>query len=623
MAEKIDFRGDVCHSLMQYLPGIAIQGYRTDGIVFYWNKESERIYGYTAEEAIGKDLGELIIPVGVLPEFRKVLELGKKAGSSGELMPAGDYTLRHKDGHLVPVYSIHTVIKVAGGEPLLFCIDVDLSERQKAERVLTESEEKYRDLCDNIEDLFQSVGIDGSFTYVNKAWLETLGYDKEEVLRLSFLDVIHPDCHVHCMEIFNRLMSGKEVEKFETTFLAKDGRSIILEGRANCCFREGKPVSTRAIFRDITERKKMETSLREREEEYRLLFEDAADPIIVVDADGNFEKINKEFEKETGYKRSEMTGRNIFTFGMFTADSRAKLLFFFKQLLAGEELEMVEVEVVRKDGTKILYELRAMPVRKGDRIMSVQALFRDITDRKMTQEKLEEYATRLQRTNKDLDDFSYVISHDLKAPLVNIERFADFLQEDCGAKLGDKGNHYLERLRMNAQRMQRLIGSILEFSRVDRNGILLEEVASSELVDEAELRLEFLIARSNAQVTVKGDMPKISCDPEILVGVFTNLISNAIKYNDKKVPVIEIGCGDTGSFYEFYVKDNGPGIEKKRFEEIFKAFHKMSYKEGQEGSGVGLAIVKKIIEKHGGTVRMESVQGQGTTFYFTIPRKEL
>jgi len=226
----------------------------------------------------------------------------------------------------------------------------------------------------------------------------------------------------------------------------------------------------------------------------------------------------------------------------------------------------------------------------------------------------------LEGVNKELDDFTYTVSHDLKEPLRAIDAFSKYVMDDYQDKLGEEGKHYLERVRANAERMKKLIEDLLEVSRIKRKGITIEEVQTEEIMGEVKMRLEYAINQKSVEVIIKDRLPRIFCDRVRLTEVFLNLVSNAIKYNDKPKPIIEVGCNDKGDFYEFYVKDNGIGIEEEYFGKIFEIFQRLGKREDTEGTGAGLTIVKKIVELHKGKIWLESKIGEGSTFYFTIPK---
>lgn len=247
-------------------------------------------------------------------------------------------------------------------------------------------------------------------------------------------------------------------------------------------------------------------------------------------------------------------------------------------------------------------------------------------------EELERKAAELQalndelvRSNRDLDAFAYIASHDLKEPLRGIHNYSHFLLEDYQNKLDEKGVEQLETLSRLTQRMETLIDSLLHYSRVGRNSSMLREVDLNKVLDESLELLSARLKENNATVTRAAALPSALADPTCVGEVFSNLISNAIKYNNKPEKLIEVGyleqaeAGPTSPVY--YVRDNGIGIAAKHHESIFHIFKRLHGRDQYGGGvGAGLTIVRKIVERHGGRIWLESAPGEGTTFFFTLAR---
>ena len=231
--------------------------------------------------------------------------------------------------------------------------------------------------------------------------------------------------------------------------------------------------------------------------------------------------------------------------------------------------------------------------------------------------RVTERTAELQKSNEALEDFVYTASHDLKAPLRAILGFSQFLVEDFGTRLSEEGKLYIDRMSASAKQMERLINDLLELSRVGRIKEPYEETDIEQLLS---LTISTLAPDQKVSIRIEGPMPKIECERVRIGQVFANLISNSIKYNDKKHPAIIIGFEDSGDEVEFFVTDNGPGIEERHFEKIFKIFQRLSTDES--GTGIGLALVKKIIEDHKGRIWVESEVGKGATFRFKLPKRQ-
>jgi two-component system NtrC family sensor kinase len=238
--------------------------------------------------------------------------------------------------------------------------------------------------------------------------------------------------------------------------------------------------------------------------------------------------------------------------------------------------------------------------------------------------EVEEQKSLLEAANKELDSFVYTVSHDLRAPLRGIDGLGVLLEQEYAGKFDEQGKDYLNKIRASANRMKMLIDDLLTLSRISRIKNPYEDVRIDELIKSITARLEFDIKRYNVEITVPGSLPIVRCDRIKIEEAFFNLISNAIKFSSKNTeinPKVQIGYNDKGDMHEFYVKDNGIGIDKKYHQEIFGIFKRLHKESEYEGTGAGLSIVKKIIDDHKGSIWVDSELGKGAAFYFTIPKK--
>ena len=233
-------------------------------------------------------------------------------------------------------------------------------------------------------------------------------------------------------------------------------------------------------------------------------------------------------------------------------------------------------------------------------------------------------SVEIERRNKELDDFTYVVSHDLKEPLISVDGFSKILQSDYKDLIGEEGRDYLESIVGATGRMKRLIDDLLMLSRVSRPSISFKNVYVRDIIEEIKNDMEFTIRQRKARLIITEDLPTVCCNETHLKMVFTNLIANALKFNEKPEPVVEVGFQNTeNNSYLFYVRDNGIGIPEEFREKIFVIFQRLHPREEFEGTGAGLAIVRKIIEMNQGRIWVESEPGGGSTFYFTLPATPL
>ena len=234
-------------------------------------------------------------------------------------------------------------------------------------------------------------------------------------------------------------------------------------------------------------------------------------------------------------------------------------------------------------------------------------------------EKQTELITKIDNINKELKDFASIVSHDLKAPLRGIKSLATWILDDCSDKLGEQGKEQMNLLLDRVERMYKLIDAVLQYSRVGRTEEKIVKVNLNHFIPEV---IDMLVPPENISITIENSMPVIECAETHIMQLFQNLLSNAIKYMDKPKGKINVGCVEEGGFWKFSVTDNGPGIEERHFEKIFKMFQALSVSEEFEGTGVGLTITKKIVELYGGNIWVESEVGKGSTFFFTLPKQE-
>lgn len=290
---------------------------------------------------------------------------------------------------------------------------------------------------------------------------------------------------------------------------------------------------------------------------------------------------------------------------------------FIRMMEDSERVDHYECAFVKADGRKIVGLYSAAIIddaieQNGKKVMVIQ----DITERKRAERQLTEYSLRLEKNNKELDQFAYIVSHDLKAPLRAINNLSAWLQDDLGPSLPEEGRETLELMRGKVKRMEALINDILEYSRIGRSQLPAEKIDVGILLFET---IELLSPPPTIKVTVGRNMPVITAPKVMLTQVFSNLISNAIKYNDKPEGKIHVYVNTSEEFHEFTVEDNGPGIPQEHFEKIFMIFQTLQVKSSYESTGIGLTIVKRIIEEHGGKIWVESEVGKGTKFIFQWP----
>ncbi|MFC1780666.1 ATP-binding protein [Planctomycetota bacterium] len=271
-----------------------------------------------------------------------------------------------------------------------------------------------------------------------------------------------------------------------------------------------------------------------------------------------------------------------------------------------------------KKASMKMEELEQMVEEQTDELKDANnKLKMEITEREQAERKLAELVRTVENTNKELKDFASIVSHDLKAPLRGIKSLATWILEDCRDKFDEKTTKQMNLLLGRVERMYRLIDGVLVYSRVGR---VEEESKTVDLNSFMPEVIDMVVPPENIQVSIENELPSIVCKETHIMQLFQNLLSNAIKYLDKEQGWIKIGCVEEGDFWRFNISDNGPGIDEANFERIFRMFQILSVKKEFEGTGVGLTVVKKIVELYGGRIWIESKVGQGSTFFFTLPK---
>jgi PAS domain S-box-containing protein len=369
---------------------------------------------------------------------------------------------------------------------------------------------------------------------------------------------------------------------------------------------------------DVSARKAAERALEESEARMRAVFETAVDAIITIDEHGALERLNPAAERMFGYREDEVAGRNISM--LMPEPHRSAHDGYLAHYLATGEKRIIgkgrEVQGMRRDGSVFPMDLSVAEMTLGGKRMFT-GLVRDITERKQSEQKTQQLLQELSSANEELTNFAYVVSHDLKAPLRGIGSLADWLATDYAEQFNDEGKEHMRLLINRVHRMGALIDGILQYSRVGR---VREAVCPVDLNRVLAEVVDLLAPPPGIVVDIAPGLPTVAGEPTRLQQVFHNLISNAIKYMDRPDGRVSVGCADEGSHWRFAVADNGPGIEPRHFDRIFQLFQTLAPRDRVESTGVGLALVKKIVEMYRGRVWVESAPGAGATFYFTWPK---
>jgi PAS domain S-box-containing protein len=459
----------------------------------------------------------------------------------------------------------------------------------------------------------------GKIVLVNAEVERLFGYSREELLNQS-IDILVPALvrphHGGLRATFVAEPKARRMGVGRDLFgVRKDGTQIPVEIGLN-------PIQTTvglmilSAITDITERKLSD-------ERFRLVVEACPSGMIMTDADGKIVLINAEAERLFGYARQELFGRSIdILVPAMTRPGHGRLR---EDFVAAPEARRMgigrDLYGARKNGTQIPIEIGLNPIQTSDGLMILSAIT-DISERKRATQELANRSEQLERSNADLEQFAHVASHDLQEPLRMVSSYTSLIAEHYKGRTDEKAEKYIRYTLDGAKRMQQLIQDLLSYSRVDSQAELPMLIKSEIAVKNALENLNASIEKSHAEIDC-DELPAVYADAMQLAQVFQNLIGNALKFSGECSPHIRIGARRDDDKWVFHVKDNGIGIEKKYAERVFLMFQRLNERGQYEGSGIGLAIVKKIIERHGGLIWFDSELKIGTTFYFTIPAMQV
>jgi two-component system sensor kinase FixL len=367
---------------------------------------------------------------------------------------------------------------------------------------------------------------------------------------------------------------------------------------------------------------RLREELTQSQERLRVLFDHAPDAHYLCDLDGVFLDGNRAVEELLGYTRDEFVGKSFQELDLLPEDQAPRAEELRAQHARGQPTGPAEFRLHRKNGLWAQVEIRTYPIQIKGRPATL-SIARDISERKQVEALLDALNSdlkstiqELERSNQELRDFAHVTAHELKAPLRGIATLAGRIAQDCADKIGQQTKQDLDLLGQRVDHMIGLIDGILRYSQIGHGPHSMEMVDTGALAKQV---IDQIALPANVDARTEGTLPVVSCERVRLTQVFQNLVNNALRYIDKAKGQIRIAAVEDGDFWKFSVSDNGPGIEEKHFDRIFRMFEAVAPGEHPEGAGLGLAIVKKIVEMHGGRVWVESELGRGSTFFFTLP----
>jgi PAS domain S-box-containing protein len=591
------------------------------GEIVLLNVQAEKQFGYRRDELVGQKVKN-IIPEGFAERLiadgtRTAAEaLAQQIGTGIELYG------QRKDGSDFPIEIMLSPLESAEGTLVTAAIR-DISVRKAAEKHLARMEGRYRGLLEAAPDAMVVVNQGGGIVLLNVQAEKQFGYRRDELVGQRVKNIIPEGFAERLIADGTRTAAEALAQQIgtgiELSGRRKDGSVFPIEIMLSPLESAEGTLVTAAI-RDISVRKAAEEHLAQMEGRYRGLLEAAPGAMVVVDQGGEIVLLNVQAEKQFGYHRDELVGQKVTTIipEGFAERLIADSLRSAEDARAQQIGTGIELIGRRKNGSEFPIEIMLSPLASAEGIL-VTAAIRDITaTRTRAESHLVQKVEELNRSNEELAQFAYIASHDLQEPLRMVASYTQLLSRRYKGQLDADADEFIAFAVDGANRMQRLIQDLLAYSRVGTKGMELVETSSEQALQQALANLRGAAEASGAQVT-HDPLPTVLADEGQLVQLFQNLVGNAIKYQNTGVPRIHVSAHRNGQDkWMFAVKDNGLGIDSQYFEKIFGMFQRLHKRGEFEGTGIGLAICKKIVERHGGRISVESQPGQGSTFSFAL-----
>ncbi|MFB6106382.1 MAG: PAS domain S-box protein [Halobacteriaceae archaeon] len=509
----------------------------------------------------------------------------------------------------------------------------DVTERKRAQETVRERERLLTQLTEHTPDVLWMFDADWEETlFVNPAYEKVWGADVEtlEADPESMFDRIHPEDRERVAAAMATLSAGEEADVEFRVNPEADYRWVWAAGQP-VVDDEGEVSRVVGFTRDVTERKRREEALERSQERYESLLETAPDAIVAADAEtGEIVEVNERATDLFGRERSALLGAHQST--LHPADEAERYRALFARHVGEGESAVSRFEdgdwvyATRGDGERVPVEINARVTDVGDRRLTF-GIFRDVSERKARTEQLDAYRRELEetvadleRSNEELEQFAYVASHDLQEPLRMISSYLDLLETEYSEDLDAEAIEYIDFAVDGAHRMQRLIDDLLTFSRVESRGRDPVETDAERILEEVVADLAMRIEETDAEVTAE-ELGTVRADPDQLRQLLQNLIANAIDYAGDGPPRIHVSVTEEADRHVVAVEDEGVGVPADQQERIFEVFTRGERNDDDEGTGIGLAICKRIVAGHGGEMWIESTEGEGSTFFFSLPKQ--
>ena len=502
-------------------------------------------------------------------------------------------------------------------------------ERHLADEAARQTGVYNRSLIEASLDPLFTIAPNGKITDVNNAAEKVTGLSREQLIGTDFADYFTDPGRARAG--YEQVFREGLVQDYGLEIRRCDGHvTPVLYSAAVYRDDAGQVIGVCATARDVTELKRAVEAVRRASAYNRSLLEASLDPLLTINPDGKITDVNKAAEKVTGLSRQQLMGTDFADYFSDPGKARAGYEQVFREGL----IKDYELEIRHRDGyvTPVLYNAAVYRDEAGE-VIGVFAAARHISERKRAEEvirklnqeideRVRRHTAELEATNKNLEAFTYSVSHDLRSPLRHIDGFSKLLLEEYSVDLPEDARRYLSRIRDGTRRMGMMVDDLLNLTRVGRKELSMQLTGLSSLLEEAIRDLKPEMAGREIEWRI-GKLPFVECDPALVKQVFANLLSNALKFTRlRERAVIEVGETKQDGRAVIFVRDNGVGFSMKYVDKLFRVFQRLHRSEDFEGTGIGLATVQRIVHKHGGRVWAEGELNKGATFYFTLEAVE-
>ncbi|SHJ28744.1 PAS domain-containing sensor histidine kinase [Pseudozobellia thermophila] len=490
------------------------------------------------------------------------------------------------------------------------------SANSKLEGLLNKEHSSLGDSFMDIVDPYVIMDMDYNVITMNNSAIDFLGYDHRKE-RLNVGKLVHKDYIPYTLQAFQSLKDVGTLKNYRAKIVVKGNRHKYIQINCSLIYdTEGKPIGSHGIMRDISQETEIKHLLSEQKKQLHVIFDNS--PLgIALAVDGKITKANPSFVNLLGYTENEL--RKFSIEDVSTCYAKEECDELMRQLDQGEDTVSVTKEYIKKNGDTFLAKTNISAVRdENGQIESQVIVIEDITKEKELEHQKEELLSELESSNKNLQEYAHIVSHDLKSPLRSISALASWIIEDYHDKLDEAGQQQLSLMQEKVAAMDKLIQGILEYSTANSSQLKSSEVDLNEIVETIK---ETIFIPDHVSVKVPEVLPCIQADRTKMQQLFQNIIGNAVAHIEREVGLVEVLFKDKKEHHHFIIKDNGVGIPEEYHKKIFQIFQSIGNKE--RSTGIGLSIVKKIVDRYEGEVWVESEMGLGTEFHFTLKKSVL